>query len=73
MKSKSTIFWVVGGVAAVAASAIAARRLQNWLAWREEKELEDAKEEIDRYEAYVHANGGKKKTARKPKRSQVTS
>jgi hypothetical protein len=73
MKNKSTIFWVVGGVAAAAASAYAVRRLQTWLAWRDEKELEETNDQIERYEAYVHANGGKKRTTRNAKRSEVTS
>jgi hypothetical protein len=73
MKKPSTIVWVVGGVAALAASAYAAKRLQTYLAWREEKDLEETKREIDRYEAYVHANGGKKKKPRATKKTQVTS
>ena len=73
MKKSSTVFWIVGGVAAVAASAYAAKRLQTYLAWREEKELEEAKEQIDRYESYVHANGGPKRRSRSSKKSEVTS
>lgn len=73
MKKPSSILWIVGGVAAAAASAYAVKRLQVWLAWRDEKDLEEANQQIERYEAYVHANGGKKRKPRATKKSEVTS
>jgi len=72
MKGKS-ILWVVGGIAAVAASAYAVQRLRVWMAWRDEEEFEETEREIERYDAYVHSNGGKKRAPRKTKSSKVTS
>ena len=71
MKKKSTLFWLVGGAAAAAASVYAAQRLKIYLAWRDEKELEETNREIDRYEDYVHANGDGNRKARRASRAQI--
>ena len=64
LKGSKSLFWVVGGLVAVAASAYAAKRLQVWIAWREEDDLQETEREIEEYEQYVHANGGKRRKAR---------
>ena len=71
MKKKSTLFWLLGGAAAAAASVYAAQRIRVYLAWRDEKELEETNREIDRYEDYVHANGDGNRKARRATRAQV--
>lgn len=60
MKDKR-IFWILGGVAAAAASAYAIRRVMVWLAWREEQEFNETERQIEQYEDYVHANGHKRR------------
>ena len=67
------MFWVIGGAAAVVASAYAVKRIQVYLAWQDEKEEEENERKIERYENYMHANGGKQRKPRSARRSQVTS
>ena len=64
VKSSKSLFWVVGGLVAVAASAYAAKRIQVWMAWREEEEIQETERQIEEYEEYVHANGGKRRKSR---------
>ena len=60
-KSSKTWMLVLGGIVAVAASAYAAKRIQTYLAWREEEEYQENQEKIEEYEDYVHSNGRKRK------------
>jgi hypothetical protein len=71
MKGSKTAFWVLGGIVATAASAYAVHRLRIWMAWQDEKEYEETKREIDRYEEYVHSNGDRKPKAKRPKKTTV--
>ena len=73
MKNKSTLFWVLGGAAAAAASIYAAKRIQVYLAWREEQELEETNRQIEQYEDYVHSNGGSPRKRSAHRKSEVTS
>jgi hypothetical protein len=60
-KSSKTWMLVLGGIVAVAASAYAAKRIQTYLALREEEEYQENQEKIEEYEDYVHSNGRKRK------------
>ena len=72
MIKQSTIFWVLGGAVAAAASVYAAQRIRVYLAWREERDLEETNREIERYENYVNANGGSgNRKARRATRAHV--
>ena len=66
-KSTKGWMWFLGGVVAVAASAYAAKRIQTYLAWREEEDYQANERKIQQYEDYVHANGGKRRRGRKPR------
>jgi len=66
-KSTKTWMWILGGVVGAATAAYAAKRIQTYLAWREEEEFQANDRKIQRYEDYVHANGGKRRRGRKPR------